>query len=184
MNQGRNQSRNNSNQNKNTSNNNSGTGQRRRNNKNSKRPSNRRPRNNNRRGPQLSLEEKAMRNYYNLFERYLQARKKYFGLFHRADPRQLEKLEKSFNRHLNELREFEEGLSPEFKELFKKKFDGHKLDHTYTENHELPVEGLEISMEETDEDPHYLVSQKESVFSEDTEESQGSFEDYQLYKGV
>ena len=55
----------------------------------------------------LSGFEKIERAYLNLLEKHLESRKKYYDLFHRADPRQLAKLEKSFYRTLSELRQYQ-----------------------------------------------------------------------------
>lgn len=145
---------------------------------------NKRRRNNNRRGPKLSGFEKVERGYLNLLEKHLEARKKYYDLFHRADPRQLAKLEKNFYRSLDELREYEEGIKPEYKEKFDSKFNGLKLDTTYSENHDLPVESEPVPSEGDFEDPHYLPTQKDHEFKGDEEETVGSIEDYYRYKGV
>lgn len=146
---------------------------------------NKRRRNNNRRGgPKLSGFEKVERGYLNLLEKHLESRKKYYDLFHRADPRQLAKLEKNFYRSLDELREYEEGIKPEYKEEFETKFNGLKLDTTYSENHDLPVESEAVPTEGNFDDPHYLPTQKDHEFKGDEEETVGSIEDYYRYKGV
>lgn len=144
----------------------------------------RRRNNNNRRGPKLTGFDKVERGYLNLLEKHLESRKKYYDLFHRADPRQLAKLEKNFHRTIDELRAYEEGVKPEFKEEFDLKFNGLKLDTTYSENHDLPVESDPVPEEGDFEDPHYLPTQKDHEFKGDDEESVGSIEDYYAYKGV
>lgn len=137
-----------------------------------------------RRGPKLSGFEKVERGYLNLLEKHLEARKKYHDLFHRADPRQLAKLEKNFYRTLDEMREFEENVKPEFKEEFDQKFNGLKPDTTYSENHQIPAEPQEVPTEGDFEDPHLLPTQVEHEFKADEEESVGSLEDYYNYKGI
>lgn len=135
-------------------------------------------------GPKLSGFEKVERGYINLLEKHLEARKKYFDLFHRADPRQLAKLERIFSRSADELREYEDAIKPEYKEEFEKKYNGLKLDTTYSENHELPVEAPLVATEGDFEDPHLLQTQVDHEFKGDQEESAGSIEDYQRYKGI
>ncbi len=144
----------------------------------------RRRNNNNRRGPKLTGFEKVERGYLNLLEKHLEARKKYYDLFHRADPRQLAKLERNFYRTLDELRDYEDGVKPEYKEEFDQKYNGLKLDTTYSENHDLPVESEPVPVEGDFDDPHYLPTQKDHEFKGDEEESVGSIEDYYRYKGV
>lgn len=137
-----------------------------------------------RKGPKLSGFEKVERGYLNLLEKHLEARKKYYDLFHRADPRQLAKLEKNFYRTLDEMRDYEDNISEEFREEFDKKFNGLKLDTTYSENHQIPAEPQQVATEGDFEDPHLLATQKESQFKDDEEESSGSLEDYYNYKGI
>jgi len=147
----------------------------------------RRPRNNrNRKSPSKNLGgfEKIERAYLNLLEKHLESRKKYFDLYHRADPRQLAKLERSFYRTLNELREYEDGIKDEFKEQFNAKYNGLKVDHTYSENHEVPPEAEPVATQGEFDDPHLLPTQAQASFGEDTEESVGSIEDYNRYKGL
>jgi len=132
----------------------------------------------------LSPLEKLFRKYDNLLEQHLVARKKYYEFFHRADPRQKVKLENNFTKTIKEVRDFEESLSGEDKEKFLAKYDSYTLDTTYTSNRDMPIEGDKVSFQGDFEDPHYLPSQKESDFSDDTEESSGSLEDYLAYKGL
>lgn len=110
--------------------------------------------------------------------------KKYFELFHRADPRQKIKLEYNFTKTIKEVRELEESLHGEEREKFMAKYNGLTLDVTYTENRKIGIDGEKVPFEGDFEDPHYLPSQIESNFSEDTEESNGTFEDYMAYKGL
>lgn len=150
-------------------------------NRNRKRTNNKRRPNSN--GPKLSTLEKAYRSYLNLLEKHLDARRKYFELFHRADPRQLAKLERNFNGAIKDLRDFEDNLSPDIKDDFNKKVNGLKTDTIYSTNHELSPDSQEVEKDLPDEEPHFLESQKES-FNEDTEETKGAMDDYYAYKGL
>jgi len=149
-----------------------------------RRPNNRKGnRNTQSKGPKLTGFEKVERGYLNLLEKHLESRKKYYALFHRADPRQLAKLERSFYRTLEELRTYEENIKPEFKEEFNAKYDGLKQDTTYSTNHELDP-GLQEPEVHEIEDPHLLPTQVDHEFKGDEEESVGSIDDYNKYKGL
>lgn len=128
--------------------------------------------------------EKLFRKYENLLEQHLVARKKYYEFFHRADPKQKIKLEGNFTRTVKELRDFEFSLEGEEKAKFLEKYDSYTLDTTYTSNRAMPIEGDKVETKGDFEDPHYLPSQAESDFSEDTEESMGTMDDYLAYKGL
>jgi hypothetical protein len=146
--------------------------------------------NNNRRkrsqrtGPKLTGFEKVERCYLNLLEKHLEARRKYYELFHRADPRQLEKLERNFSRTADDMRKYEDEIKPEFKDEFQQKYNGLKRDLTYSSNHGIAPDEDPVPFEGDFDDPHLLPSQVEHEFSEDEEESSGSIEDYQRYKGL
>ena len=151
-------------------------------NRNRKRSNTNRRKRSNTAGPKLSPLDKAYRNYLNLLEKHLLARRKYFDLFHRADPNQLAKLERNFYGALTTLREFEDNIKDDIKEEFFKKVNGLKLDDTYSSNHAIDPQHIDVAPN-PEEQPHYLASQRES-FSEDTEETKGSIEDYYAYKGI
>lgn len=128
--------------------------------------------------------ERIIIKYENLRAQHLEARRKYFDLFDRADPQQKDKLERVFTNTAMKMQEFEDSLTGEDKELFDKHYNGLKEDRIYSENHELDPQGEPVEQIKEFEDPHYLVSQKNAKFSDDTEESVGSLEDYMSYKGI
>jgi hypothetical protein len=185
-NRNRNRNRNrNKNRNKNGSSNSTGqTGENKGPNSSSK--NNKKRSNNNRpkRLYKLSKDESIYIKYLTLLEHHLGARKKYFALFDRADPQQKAKLERTFTGSMAKVREFEEALSEDDLATFKAKVDGLKFDSTYSDNHEISFEAEPVSFDSGAAEPHYLETQKNSSFSDDTEESVGSLEDYQAYKGV
>jgi hypothetical protein len=127
--------------------------------------------------------------YDNLLEQHLITRRKYYEYFNRVDDRQLRRLEKNFFASIEHLRRFEASLEPWQREaLEKRKTERYKLDLTYSLNRNLDPSQLpqvEISAEEI-EDPHFTDSQKEAfdAYKEDTEESEGSYEDYLKLKGL
>jgi len=126
--------------------------------------------------------------YDNLLEQHLIMRRKYYDYFNRVDERQLKKLEKNFFASIEHLRRFEASLEPWQKEaLEKRKTERYSLDLTYSTNHELdPSPGkVEVSEDEI-EDPHFKESQLEAfeMYKDDTEESEGSYEDYLKVKGL
>jgi hypothetical protein len=126
---------------------------------------------------------------------HLNARKKYFDLFYKADNNQRRKLEDNFNRTLEAVRRYEETLETWKKEFFVKKVEMYRFDTTYSENRSLitdnsikPSYGVYPGLGDTPpeapfEDPHFLKTQAQS-FSEDQEESVGTIEDYKRLKGL
>lgn len=134
-------------------------------------------------GPILSPLERVQKQYLMVLERHLQKRKKYFELFHRADVNQLRKLEEQFHQSGEELLKFRETVSEDLRAAFDQWNNGLKHDYTYATNHNLEPETNKPAFEGDFEDPHYLPSQKDSSFQDDTEESVGTMEDYLKYKG-
>lgn len=128
--------------------------------------------------------DRVYEKYLNLLDQHLIARRKYHDLFYRADPAQKAKLEKNFYSTLNDVREFENRLAPDVRDLFEKRNNGLNPDRTYTSNREMPVEGDPVPEDMPIEDPHFLQSQKQADFKEDTEESIGTLDDYLRYKNL
>jgi hypothetical protein len=127
--------------------------------------------------------------YDNLLEQHLITRRKYYEYFNRVDERQLYRLEKNFFDSIEHLRRFEAGLEPWQREaLEKRKTERYRLDLTYSHNRGIdPNEASDIEVP-SDEiaDPHFTDSQREAFeqYKEDTEESEGSIEDYLKLKGL
>jgi len=127
--------------------------------------------------------------YDNLLEQHMITRRKYYEYFNRVDERQLYKLEKNFFDSIEHLRRFEAGLEVWQREaLEKRKTERYRIDSTYSENRgwdPLAVQPIEVKPEDI-EDPHFKDTQKEAFeeYKNDTEESQGSFEDYLKLKGL
>lgn len=127
--------------------------------------------------------------YDNLLEQHLITRRKYYEYFNRVDERQLYKLEKNFFDSIEHLRRFEANLEPWQREaLEKRKTERYKLDLTYSNNRNWNPEEIAKADFQPDEneDPHFKDSQKEAFeeYKEDTEESEGTFEDYLKLKGL
>src|SRR5690606_34510102 len=126
--------------------------------------------------------------YDNLLEQHLIMRRKYFDYFNRVDERQLKKLEKNFFASIEHLRRFEAGLETWQREaLENRKTERYDLDLAYSANHNLDPAAAKVEVSEDEiEDPHFKESQIEAfeVYKEDTEESEGSFEDYLKLKGL
>ncbi len=139
------------------------------------------------RGPQperLSALDRVIVKYENLRGLHLEARKKYFELFDRADPRQKEKLERQFSQSAARLQEFETQLNPQEKALFDQHYNSYPKDLTYAENRQIEPEAPAVPIEGNFDDPHLLESQRRAKFAGDTEESLGTFDDYKAYKGI
>lgn len=157
----------------------------RNNNKNSnnnRNPNNRRRNFSKNRRPKSLTPTKVLQKYDNLMEQYLIARRKYFDTHGRNSTRNLAKVEKNYMEALRKLREYETKLEDWQKEILSKKVDGYNPDREYSSNHELKPEGDIVSFTGEFEDPHLLVTQKDHQWSEDTEESTGTMEDYEKYK--
>lgn len=155
--------------------------QKRRHNNNNNRPKG--PAQNHDHGPQMHM-EKLYEKYLNLLDQHLIARRKYHDLFFRADPNQKAKLERNFYNTINDVREFENKMTPEVRASFEKRNNGLAPDRIYTTNHELPIEGDKVSEDMEIIDPHLLQTQINSDYKNDSEESMGSIEDYLKYKGL
>lgn len=134
--------------------------------------------------PHGSNIERIYEKYLNLLDQHLIARRKYHDLFYRAEPSQKNKLERNFYNTLHDIREFENKLTPEARELFEKRNNGLKQDNIYTSNHELPLVGENPPPETEWADPHYLQSQKIANYADDKEESVGGADDYLKYKNL
>lgn len=135
-------------------------------------------------GSKLSAMDRLIVKVENLRLAHQEARRKYFELFDRADPRQREKLERQFSQSAKVLRDFEASLNAQEKQIFDQHYDAYPLDLTYAQNHELDPKANPPSFEGNFEDPHELESQKQANFKHDTEESVGTLEDYKSYKGL
>ena len=161
-------------------------------NRNRFRHKNRRPNNNNPQSnlnsnnnnrPQFQSHEKLVKAYYVMIEKIQIARRKYFDDFHHQDPNRVLKLQKSFERSMDELRAWESKLSPKEAEIILKE---KKPDHTYSTIQNLsPIGVNEIKSEEI-KDPHLINSQNEAIkkYKQDREESVGTMDDYRSYKNI
>ena len=95
------------------------------------RPKNKRP------SPRLQGLEHYLAKYQRLMEAHLEARAKYYRLFHRSSPRQLAKLEAHFSSTMAQVRHFEEGIPPQHREAFRRRIEGPREDTTYSQNRGL-----------------------------------------------
>ena len=126
--------------------------------------------------------EKVKIKYDNLMEQHLIARRKLYEMHARLDGKKREKLDYNFLKTLQEIENFVGRLKPEQKEALDKRVDGLPWDTEYSTNHDLPVRAEHVSFSGDFEDPHLLPSQADSDYSQDTEESSGTMEDYEAYK--
>jgi len=140
-------------------------------------------------GGRVLTTNQVLMKYDNLLENHLMNRRKYYEYFNRVDDRQLKKLEKNFFDSIEHLRRFEKKLEPWQREaLEKRKTERYRLDLTYSNNRITDPSLLATpEVNESDiEDPHFTDSQKEAfeAYKDDTEESEGTFEDYLKLKGL
>lgn len=123
--------------------------------------------------------------YLNLLDQHIQARRKYFENFDRVNGATLDKLEQNFIESQKLFLTFKEKLNDEDRKNFEARYESIKPDTIYSSNHDLNDESYKVPEEQlVIEDPHLLESQKKSNFSDDTEESMGSIEDYKSYKNI
>ncbi len=142
-----------------------------------------------RRGGRPLTSNQVLVKYDNLLEQHLITRRKYYEYYNRVDERQLYRLEKNFFDSIEHLRRFEANLEPWQREaLEKRKTERYKLDLTYSGNRGWNPEEIAKADFQPDEneDPHFKESQKEAFeeYKEDTEESEGTYEDYLKMKGL
>lgn len=140
--------------------------------------------NSNNNAPALQGIELIRSKYLSLVERHVEARRKYYDFFHRADPNQLRKLEREFVDSQQQVLNFEASLNPTDRELLNKDYGGKPEDRAYTTNHEISPEQQPVPTQGDFEDPHVLESQRRADFKDDKEESHGSIEDYKKLKGL
>ena len=131
---------------------------------------------------QLQDSRQVLQKYDNLLERHLDARRKYYDYFHRANEYKRKKLEQNFYATLQYLRRFESALNSQQKKWLEMKTNNLNLDTIYSENHNLSSQEKITGLKP--ENPHLLPSQKQSNFSQDREESIGTMEDYKRIKEI
>ncbi len=142
-------------------------------------------RNSNRnRRPKSLTPSRVLQKYENLMEQHAIARKKYFEVFGRITGKQFDKVQQNFNKTLKAIVDYKNSLKDWQKEVLDKKLDFYPPDRQYTTTHELEPVGDEVPFEGDFEDPHLLVTQKEHEWSNDKEESSGTYDDYKAYKGI
>ncbi len=149
-------------------------------NKNSSRP--RRNRNNNRKRKPITTRG-VVGAYLETISRYLKARKDYFDSFRGTLNKKVRRTFDNYQKQLKTLRGFEKTLKPWQAEELQKNIEFFPEDNEFSKNH--PGEEIAEKVEETEEKVffHELISQKErSRYAEDTEESEGSIDDYTKYK--
>lgn len=122
--------------------------------------------------------------YLSFVEKHVEARRKYYDFFYRADPNQLRKLEREFVESQAQLLAFEESLNPKDREQLHRDYGGKPEDRVYSSNHEISPDPVEVSTQANYDDPHVLESQKRADFKDDREESVGTIEDYKKLKGL
>ena len=150
---------------------------------NNNRNRNKNSQNKNRR-PKSLTPARIIQKYDNLLEQHIIARKKYFELHARVKGKQLDKIEQNLNKTLHDLRNFESGLKDWQKEVLIQKVDQYAPDRQYSTSREIEPVGDNVSFIGDFEDPHLLPIQAETDWSNDTEETSGSMDDYYSYKGI
>ncbi|MCT4640796.1 MAG: hypothetical protein N4A33_00765 [Bacteriovoracaceae bacterium] len=133
------------------------------------------------RRPKAMSPGKVLQKYDNLLEQHLIARKKYFEMYARAKGSTLDKITKNYNKTLKDVFNYRNSLNEWQKEALDKKLDLYPQDNQFSQEHGLPLVG-EVELEDKEFDIHLLESQTGHNFSEDTEQSTGTMDDYNKYK--
>jgi hypothetical protein len=129
--------------------------------------------------------DETLRRHLELLLIHIQARRKYFDNFHLVNDQQRAKHEREFSQTGEQLRRFEDNLTPQQRELVFKNTDQYLWDDTYSENHELDPDGVLEKNEGPYDDPHFSLQQKHRPqYKDDKEESSGSMDDYLLVKNA
>lgn len=135
------------------------------------------------RRPKTLTPSRIIQKYDNLMEQYIIARNKFFNIFGRNSTKQLSKVEKNYHTSLHNLRKFELELKEDWqRDVLNNKVNGLPEDRQYSTEHGLEPKGEQVSHVGEFEDPHLLPTQKATNWAEDTEESEGTMEDYKRYK--
>ena len=123
----------------------------------------------------------AFKRYDDLLQQLIKARKKYFELFGRVGTKEKTDLKNKYYKTLDQLRTYEQSLPDWQVSQLNQKLDPCKEDLTYSEQN--TSERLVPPQEH--EDPHQMIAQKKrESFSDDSQESIGSMEDYNKFKGI
>jgi hypothetical protein len=136
------------------------------------------------RRPKSLTPSRVIQKYDNLLEQHLVARKKYFETYGRNNDKNLQKAEESYKRTLEAMNDYVTTLTGWQKEVLDKKLNLYPEDRSFTSNNGIDPVGELVSFEGTFDDPHLLPTQKAQKWSEDTEESIGTIDDYKMYKGI
>lgn len=129
--------------------------------------------------------DQLLQEYDAVMAKHLEARRKYFELYFRADYNRLAQLEDQFYQTGLEVRNFERQLKPwQLQELQRKKTEFFPLDDEYSKNHPEGEVDLPVSAFPTT-NFHLVPTQLERPkYKEDTEEGEGTYEDYIAYKNL
>lgn len=135
-------------------------------------------------GPQ-GLEATIGRKYEHFMEMYLNTRRKFFSVFFSDDSKQKDKSEKTYVAAAQSLRDFEKNLTDESKNALKSYLGEGKLDTTYSQllasRGELEQWDEEAKQIPEMNDPHTLSTQKNKLFSGDTEVTEATPDDFGLF---
>lgn len=133
--------------------------------------------------PRTLTPQKVIMHYDHLLEQHTEARQKYFEMYHRGNAQQKEKYEKRFNQTLEALREFETIINPDNKKVLMERIESYPRDLFYSDSHGIDPDSSD-PLPTTIDDIHMNDVQKSRPsYASDTEETEGSMEDYYKYKG-
>ena len=125
-----------------------------------------------------SSEEKFLREYEHFTRNHQEARNRYFEQYYRGDDRRRRKLELTFFKTVEKLRDFEAQITD--KQWVLIKHPAYANDATYSTNHQLT--GPEATCKEWTDSMMSPTQLNRKSFRHDRETSMGTMEDYQKYQ--
>jgi len=128
--------------------------------------------------------DSAYRQYDQLMQTYLAARRKYFDLFFRADPNQKNKLEHNYLNAIRQLRALENSLPQYVRERFERRMgNNYPLDTIYSQKNSNQIELPPLNLSyDLFANPHNIYPSQQRNFKDQIESSVGTMEDYDKIK--
>lgn len=126
----------------------------------------------------------VIRKYEHFMEMYVNTRRKYFSLSASTDKKAKTKSEATYKSSIEQLRKFEQELTPENREKFNSYICRADEDQTITnklkESGELEDWNINGNTEE-EMDPHLLPTQKDTLFANDQEITEATEDDLKAF---
>jgi len=133
---------------------------------------------------QLKPSEKIFNDWLQLIEKQIVERKKYYNIFGSEKSGQIRKQKNTYEGVVTKLINFEKKIPKHLKDRFNQLKKIYNNDTTYSTLNNITDEVFEPGKNEEEIfSPHLKQSQIEHNYIQDSEESAGTIEDYNAYKG-